>query len=720
MPMRWWKRPKTSKGQKKTTEDGGVRMQTRSVNGEQVVWIEDNILNDNKGLPDHQFIAKYIAEHIGEVYTIIESGQKVYIGEDLPSEYTQSKYTQAILKRNPSISRAKKRASANLGEMIEIATNRRWERTKHAHSKDAKYGMYRYDTQFGFPVKNPSGDVIGANIYSAELLIRNASDGKKYLYDIVSIKKNTANSEWLTQRVTSAAEKSAGQKGDVSKNSIRNNGNNVNKKFSDRDYMDAVNRGDMRTAQRMVDEAAKQRGAFLNNDEANEIFKQSGEVRTFYHGTNTGDFTVFDKSLLGNSSGDMGWFGKGFYFAFSSREAATYGGRVINAYLKMRKPYDYSQLYKFKGSDYVSDKYSRLAWLYNIVKQFPDIVSGQKVYAYPNDAEDGAAVSWKQLAGWMDRIEQEAKFSVEQVETPYGDIAWELRANPKEESFTNDDGETFTWTEYGMRQMFANERDAKEPINQIGAYLSNVMGVETIPRRSIEKIDFSGAVQRAGYDGIIQSPSGDEAVVFDSSQIKSSDPVTYDDNGNVIPLSKRFDRSNPDIRYSDRDPAAGRVNQVLQSENAKLKEDVQYLKDLVKLQKTVTGGTKFTKTSVESMAGNLMKANNARGNKAELAKLLNGLYEYIAKGEELSWDGVKEMAQPAVDWLRSHTVIKSELSQYAQDILHDVRTSRISLDESQMAEAAYRYGSYNDFRKAMMGSVIISKDGVPLDIQWQE
>lgn len=34
-----------------------------------------------------------------------------------------------------------------------------------------------------------------------------------------------------------------------------------------------------------------------------------------------------------------------------------------------------------------------------------------------------------------------------------------------------------------------------------------------------------------------------------ANQIKSSDPVTYDDDGNVIPLSERFDMTNPDIRY---------------------------------------------------------------------------------------------------------------------------------------------------------------------------
>lgn len=39
-------------------------------------------------------------------------------------------------------------------------------------------------------------------------------------------------------------------------------------------------------------------------------------------------------------------------------------------------------------------------------------------------------------------------------------------------------------------------------------------------------------------------------VVRDSAQIKFADPVTYDNNGNVIPLSERFDEKQNDIRYS--------------------------------------------------------------------------------------------------------------------------------------------------------------------------
>lgn len=55
---------------------------------------------------------------------------------------------------------------------------------------------------------------------------------------------------------------------------------------------------------------------------------------------------------------------------------------------------------------------------------------------------------------------------------------------------------------------------------------------------------------KEGYDGIIvkqpevlqegYEDTGDIYVVFDPEQIKSADPVTRDDNGNVIPLSKRF------------------------------------------------------------------------------------------------------------------------------------------------------------------------------------
>ena len=59
-------------------------------------------------------------------------------------------------------------------------------------------------------------------------------------------------------------------------------------------------------------------------------------------------------------------------------------------------------------------------------------------------------------------------------------------------------------------------------------------------------------MQNEGYDGVINEGDGAiyEYIAFSPSQIKSADPVTYDDAGNVIPLSERFNPRKEDIRYS--------------------------------------------------------------------------------------------------------------------------------------------------------------------------
>ncbi len=165
-------------------------------------------------------------------------------------------------------------------------------------------------------------------------------------------------------------------------------------------------------------------------------------------------------------------------------------------------------------------------------------------------------------------------------------------------------------------------------------------------------------------------------------------------------------------RHSDRDPdlAAKRakINEILAKENAELREDNEYLKELVKLQRKVTHGAKFTRSSVELVAGRLMKYASAKGNRAELAKLLNVVYEYIAEGNDVTWEGVKEKAQPAIDWLKGHVVNKAaKLDPQASDILKNLKAQRIYIDQDQKSEAAYVFGSVYNFRKRAMGSLTI-------------
>jgi hypothetical protein len=73
---------------------------------------------------------------------------------------------------------------------------------------------------------------------------------------------------------------------------------------SNKDYKAAVDAGDMKAAQRMVNEVAEK--AFSKS----KIRDEDGKLRDVYHGTNDGSFTVFDDSYIGSSSGDDGFFGR--------------------------------------------------------------------------------------------------------------------------------------------------------------------------------------------------------------------------------------------------------------------------------------------------------------------------------------------------------------------------------------------------------------------------
>ena len=107
-------------------------------------------------------------------------------------EYSGSNYTKHI---KGTIAKAKANAAQAIPEMIEIATSKTFEdNKKNKHSRHAKNGWYRYDTRFALPVYDENGDVERYNVFSARILIRHASSGKMYLYDVLKIKKETSKS----------------------------------------------------------------------------------------------------------------------------------------------------------------------------------------------------------------------------------------------------------------------------------------------------------------------------------------------------------------------------------------------------------------------------------------------------------------------------------------------------------------------------------------------
>jgi len=66
---------------------------------------------------------------------------------------------------------------------------------------------------------------------------------------------------------------------------------------------------------------------------------------------------------------------------------------------------------------------------------------------------------------------------------------------------------------------------------------------------------YTSVIMRNIYD---YGEKADNYVFFEPSQLKSADNITYDDDGNVIPLSERFNPENDDIRYSFGEEKRGR------------------------------------------------------------------------------------------------------------------------------------------------------------------
>lgn len=161
------------------------------LDGRKIVLIND-IRFKGKRREEWKEIEKYLIEYVGQYYEIEESSEKIYIASDFPDEFANSKSRTALV---GPVAKAKANASQGIPELIQIATKETFEEnTKSKHRRDAKLGWYRYEVRFALPVYDNVGkNVMRYNIYKSKMLVRHSEDGKKYLYDFISIKKETSS-----------------------------------------------------------------------------------------------------------------------------------------------------------------------------------------------------------------------------------------------------------------------------------------------------------------------------------------------------------------------------------------------------------------------------------------------------------------------------------------------------------------------------------------------
>lgn len=194
-----------------------------------------------------------------------------------------------------------------------------------------------------------------------------------------------------------------------------------------------------------------------------------------------------------------------------------------------------------------------------------------------------------------------------------------------------------------------------------------------------------------GYDGIeVNVKGGKFYVAWFDNQMKSADPVTYDANGNVIPLSKRFDKSKNDIRYelnSGTGYSRGQMSKIVAN---RTKGKVYSLSDAA-----------IAIDNVTALVSGILSDENisfrAKIRGKSRAEVMDFLFEQMNKEQG---NGRLNTALQAADYILNHAVVQEELDsvgreEYARmmDIITGVESYRrkFKFTETEKADLKHMF-----------------------------
>lgn len=260
--------------------------------------------------------------------------------------------------------------------------------------------------------------------------------------------------------------------------------------------------------------------------------------------------------------------------------------------------------------------------------------------------------------------------------------------NAEFNTFQQENGAYFFSESRDYAESMADERGGNRIIE---AYLKmkNPYTVKLSPKQFTDNIAEAPSIRYAkehGHDGVIFEYDGSKEdlaydkfyVVFDSAQIKSA----TDNIGT-------FDKTNPDIRYSSQD---GRYRDLMGEKAA------QYVRRLEsglvnELAENLSVPGQAKREVLRPMAEEALRSFFTDG-QLDRAKL-NDLFETAYQA------GIEEDTQ--------------YIEQYG-DLKKFIRDQKLSISETDRQDIA----DYNLFRKAAMGTLTISKDGLPVDVAYQQ
>ncbi len=269
----------------------------------------------------------------------------------------------------------------------------------------------------------------------------------------------------------------------------------------DAEYMAAVESGDMETAQRMVDEAAKAAGA------SPKLFRGDSQ-----------EFNVFDPELRGESTSATG-AERAFFFTESESDAKSFASIATQG-----RGETVREFYLFGDSIEKFDTHPNSSGAFDGVDQ------NQTSYVVFNNIRDTADEAvFLDVAVDGERVYIDPRGILDELVDELGEV----------------DSETGLVTNHSRLSKELEDIIAAEL--EEGYDKGNLQKVrESYPE--LFKLKEAADNKR---DISLYTPENIKVyAAFNPNQIKSADPVTRDADGNVIPLSQRFDQSRDEIGFS--------------------------------------------------------------------------------------------------------------------------------------------------------------------------
>ena len=388
------------------------------------------------------------------------------------------------------------------------------------------------------------------------------------------------------------------------------------------EYISAVESGDTEAARKMVDEAAK----------------ANGYTERLYHQTGA-EFTEFNTE--NQKAGKFDWeLPTGTFLKPTSEDIGLKGKKQMELYAKFQNPI----MLKDR-------KDAQRFWKENI---------------------DG----YSDAVNKVGKIDSEYRAKVDEAEAQVQDYIREWKSNNPDAKRSD------VYSDSEFQKLYDKQQDIMDEWEKANE------------KASIEaKGLIDDYIRESGYDGVIIERDDDgknrytkSYIAFDSAQLKDASAVTYDDNGEIIALSERFDGSKKDIRFSmPGRPAKGQQKNVASKRKIVYNEYATNVMQWANSASTEVNDVKIFSDHSKSFVLNMATEDGyielARGNYEEVRLE----YERLHQGENTSlYEDIKKIRSDQRGNLRD--IQPDEIGEYAIRNPRPIGSEEFRSDSSRDSE----------------------------------